>query len=398
MPLVPSFEELTWPTLQALRTMGGSGTNKELLSKIIELERIPLEVQSARHTDHRQTKLNYNLGRTKTLLKKAGAIDNSSWGVWSITAFGEGLAETDVRLILSRVRKQRIVDRFGGIILRDDESRTRLAEADRDILSRRIFKHPGGFYLVAERDGTVTRFESIESARGWAYSLPVGMVDEGYSAPGPPRAIVEQLPHTPPMAKRPRWKYAMLGVFAAGVIVLLSWGVYYDITVLQPAWETQEKIQRDKEKATLEEQQIKKDQEDLEWAHCVDSKGSDPICEKVCIRFDYKPGFMALSGVDCRKFGIISKDQDKEEAGFCVGSKGSDPICHKVCINHGQHGELGPLGVDCTKFEVTVDNRLPFEKRIDEEERNFGRAVALCALGSNAACEYRRGDPWPPRP
>jgi hypothetical protein len=111
------------------------------------------------------------------------------------------------------------------------------------------------------------------------------------------------------------------------------------------------------------------------------------------MRFDYKPGFIALSGVDCRKFGIVSKDQDKEEAGFCVGSKGSDPICQKVCINHGQHGELTAFGVDCTKFGVKVDNRSPFEIRMEEEDRKFGQAMAACLWGNKAACEYRRGDP-----
>src|ERR1700739_293273 len=82
---VPSSDELMWPTLEALKAMGGSGTNEELLAKVIEVAKIPPEVQAVQHTDHRQTKLNYNLAWAKTYLKKAGAIDNSSRGVWSIT-------------------------------------------------------------------------------------------------------------------------------------------------------------------------------------------------------------------------------------------------------------------------------------------------------------------------
>ena len=30
---VPSFDALMWPTLQALKAMGGSGTNEELLAR-----------------------------------------------------------------------------------------------------------------------------------------------------------------------------------------------------------------------------------------------------------------------------------------------------------------------------------------------------------------------------
>jgi restriction system protein len=108
---VPSFDELMWPTLRALKAMGGSATNEELLNKIIELENVPPEVQAIQHTDHRQSKLNYNLAWAKTYLKKVGAIDNSSRGVWSITKDGEALTEVDVRLIPARVRKQIIEDR-----------------------------------------------------------------------------------------------------------------------------------------------------------------------------------------------------------------------------------------------------------------------------------------------
>jgi hypothetical protein len=41
---VPTYDRLMWPTLKALRAMGGSATNEELLSKIIDLEAIPPEI------------------------------------------------------------------------------------------------------------------------------------------------------------------------------------------------------------------------------------------------------------------------------------------------------------------------------------------------------------------
>src|SRR4051794_21359497 len=102
---VPTFDALMWPTLQALKAMGGSGSNEELLNKVIEIADIPPEVQAVQHTDHRQTKINYNLAWAKTYLKKVGAIDNSSRGVWSITKPGESLTPAEVALVPSRVRK-----------------------------------------------------------------------------------------------------------------------------------------------------------------------------------------------------------------------------------------------------------------------------------------------------
>jgi restriction system protein len=50
---VPAFDELMWPTLKALKAMGGSASNEELLAKIIELEHVPEDVASFIHSDHR---------------------------------------------------------------------------------------------------------------------------------------------------------------------------------------------------------------------------------------------------------------------------------------------------------------------------------------------------------
>jgi restriction system protein len=106
MPSVPTFDALMWPTLRALQAMGGSATNEELLAKVIEVEAIPMDVQAVQHTDHRQTRLNYNLAWAKTYLKKVGAIENSARGVWSVTKQGEALSVDQIRQIPSRVRKQ----------------------------------------------------------------------------------------------------------------------------------------------------------------------------------------------------------------------------------------------------------------------------------------------------
>jgi restriction system protein len=103
---VPSFDELVWPTLQALKAMAGSATNEELLAKVNELGGYSPEVQAVQQSDNRRTKLNYNLAWAKSYLKKVGAIENSSRGVWSLTKTGEQLTLKDVLSIPARVRKQ----------------------------------------------------------------------------------------------------------------------------------------------------------------------------------------------------------------------------------------------------------------------------------------------------
>jgi restriction system protein len=103
---VPTFDNLLWPTLKALKAMGGSASNDELLAKVIELEGISEPVASFIHSDNRQTKLGYNLAWAKTYLKRAGAIENSSRGVWAITDAGEHMSESEVAKVPGLVRKQ----------------------------------------------------------------------------------------------------------------------------------------------------------------------------------------------------------------------------------------------------------------------------------------------------
>lgn len=77
---VPTYDKLMWPVLEAIKALGGSATNDELLDKVIELEHVPDAVQNIMHTEH-QTKLGYRIAWAKTYLGKADALENPSQGV-----------------------------------------------------------------------------------------------------------------------------------------------------------------------------------------------------------------------------------------------------------------------------------------------------------------------------
>jgi len=96
-----------------LKALGGSGSNEELLNKVIELEHIPEHIQSQIHTDNRSTKVAYNLAWAKTYLKKVGALDNSGRGVWSLTEAGEQLTPEQCRDIPAIVRRDEAIRRIG---------------------------------------------------------------------------------------------------------------------------------------------------------------------------------------------------------------------------------------------------------------------------------------------
>ncbi|MGH7073208.1 MAG: restriction endonuclease [Stellaceae bacterium] len=104
--LVPGYQDLMWPAIKALKAMGGSASNDELLAKVIEIENIPEDIQGFIHTDNRQTKVSYNLAWAKTYLKRVGALENSARGLWALTAIGEAMTEQDCKDVPRRVRRE----------------------------------------------------------------------------------------------------------------------------------------------------------------------------------------------------------------------------------------------------------------------------------------------------
>lgn len=93
-----------WPTLQAIKELGGSANINEITNKVVEILDIPEEVQNLPHETDRRTKLEYRLAWARTYLKKGGALDNSTRGVWTITDRGEKLADNEIPEIVAQIR------------------------------------------------------------------------------------------------------------------------------------------------------------------------------------------------------------------------------------------------------------------------------------------------------
>ncbi len=102
---VPTFDEMIWPTLQALKNTDGAASNQELLARVIQILNLPDEVQNAPHGDGPRTEIEYRLLWARTYLRKVGAIKSSERGVWSITPVGRALTESDMKPIIAKVRE-----------------------------------------------------------------------------------------------------------------------------------------------------------------------------------------------------------------------------------------------------------------------------------------------------
>ena len=104
---IPRYNKLIMPAFTALKELGCSGTNEEILNQIIEDLHIPDEVADILHTGSvSQTELSYQLAWAKTYLSKYGAIQNSARSVWSISPDYVNTEALDEKEIVDSVRKR----------------------------------------------------------------------------------------------------------------------------------------------------------------------------------------------------------------------------------------------------------------------------------------------------
>ena len=104
---MPKYDELHWPTLVALRKLGGSASIDELHDQIVADLNLPDEVvEMAREAQvDARSELHYRMAWARTYLKKVGAVDNSARGVWTLTGKGRSMSEAEANEVAREVRK-----------------------------------------------------------------------------------------------------------------------------------------------------------------------------------------------------------------------------------------------------------------------------------------------------
>lgn len=102
---VPAYNDMMCELFQAMKELGGSGTIREIDDKTIEILGLPMEAQEIMHGDSSKTEVEYRLAWTRTYMKKVGILENSSRGVWSLTAKGRELQKINPEEIVQKVRE-----------------------------------------------------------------------------------------------------------------------------------------------------------------------------------------------------------------------------------------------------------------------------------------------------
>ena len=95
--------DLLWPTLKALEVRGGSASIQELFEQIANDLDVPDRLLDRLHGDGPQTEVEFQAAWARTGLKRAGAIDNTRRGIWTITDKGRHIRSEDEVRELVRV-------------------------------------------------------------------------------------------------------------------------------------------------------------------------------------------------------------------------------------------------------------------------------------------------------
>lgn len=106
---VPTYDRLMNPLMQALKELGGSGTIEEIDAKVAEIAAITDEQLEILHNPEKgsQTEIEYRLAWARTYLKKYGVLENSSRGIWALTAKGTKLEKVNPKAVRQFVLNQK---------------------------------------------------------------------------------------------------------------------------------------------------------------------------------------------------------------------------------------------------------------------------------------------------
>jgi restriction system protein len=160
-PIVPSYVELLWPTLRAIRAIGESGSIEEIVEKVVELEGFTEEQQSVLHGDGPGSEIQYRLAWSRTYLKGMGLLDNSARGVWALTDKGRdpSLDEATVLKLHSeystqlrlRQRARRKAERDREPAAGDQVGQESARDWKEELLDALLAMPPSGFERLAQR-------------------------------------------------------------------------------------------------------------------------------------------------------------------------------------------------------------------------------------------------------
>lgn len=148
----PTYDSMMNPLLEAIKSLGGSGTIEEIDSKVAEIMNLSDEQLEILQNPGKggRTKFEYRLAWTRTYLKGYGILENSSRGVWALTTLGRRTDKVDEKEVVRIVRELQKKERSSEHLENDGEPE--IAESWRDqALNALLELDPSAFERLIQR-------------------------------------------------------------------------------------------------------------------------------------------------------------------------------------------------------------------------------------------------------
>lgn len=162
---IPSVVELMWPTVVALRSLGGSGQIDEISENVVEAQGFTEEHQAVRRKPgDRMSMIDYRLAWSRNYLKNIGALENSERGVWVLTDLGQELTAGQIPGFVKEWKREYYRSRrdavAGAEVVEEED-----AEPDdwkTTLLDRLLAMAPEAFERLAQRLLREAGFRNVE--------------------------------------------------------------------------------------------------------------------------------------------------------------------------------------------------------------------------------------------
>jgi len=162
MMAVPKYDELFDPTLEALRDLGGSGTNEEIEEAVVKILGLSDGDASQIHSGS-VTELGYRLAWSRNYLKRYGLLENSARSVWSLTKKGQETQHVDPKEVNRIVKALDKKDRTIPSITEDNIPEGDLSLAwEQQLLEQLKSVSPAGFERLCQRLLRETGFVEVK--------------------------------------------------------------------------------------------------------------------------------------------------------------------------------------------------------------------------------------------
>jgi restriction system protein len=161
--MVPTYDNLFNSVIKSLQDLGGSASIAEMEEKVAELLELSEDEINEKHSGNR-TKLSYRLAWARNYLKRFGALENSSRGVWALTPKGREIKNVNKDEVNRFVKAlDRVSESLESGAMEDGEKEEEAPKLwDEEMLEQLLALTPQAFERLCQRILRESGFVQVE--------------------------------------------------------------------------------------------------------------------------------------------------------------------------------------------------------------------------------------------